>query len=222
MNKSCSVLAIILLFWTPFVALSHELRCGQDVSEGQLLKQAPHGATRINLHTLDVKYSGGSKRFIDEPPHENLDGTHWEYCGYNNETRIHLIHKQIFGRFTGTLLFEDTGHALLAGHTVLIDPKMKYILGVEQENGMDGELWSLFDTSGKKLWSGYAGITKRDEIKGNAYDAVYAQFENLRVNDAANFIADFVCSDGSKKGIVTLKNIKNCWQWLPEYQCKSN
>jgi hypothetical protein len=219
MQKLYSILILLLLLPIHPVAHSYELSCERNINESELLKQSPNGAIRISKHILEVKYSRGSKRFIDKPPHENLDGTHWEYCGYNKETGIHLIHKQNLGRFTGSLLFEDTGRTLSAGQTVLIDSKMKYILGIEQKSGMDGELWSLLDFSGKKLWSGYAGITKKAQINGSAYDAVYAQFENPHLDSASYFIADFVCSDGTKKGVVTLTLIKKHWKWLPEYQC---
>jgi hypothetical protein len=222
MKKFYLIIAFLFLVSANNVAHSYELSCERDVSESQLLKQSPNGATRISKHILEVKYSGGSKRFIDKPPHEDLDGIHWHYCGYSRDVRIHLIGKQISGLFTGTILFEDTGKTLLAGQTVFVAPNMKYILGREQANGVDGETWSLFNIAGARLWSGYAGITKIREINGKPYDAVYAQFEKPRWDGASNVAADFVCSDGSKKGSVTLTLIKNQWKWLPEYQCKSN
>ena len=148
--RKFSILLLLLLLPIHQVAHSYELSCERDVSESELLKQSPNGATRINKHILEVKYSGGSKRFIDKPPHENLDGTHWKYCGYDKETRVHLIHKQIFGRFTGSLLSEDIGRTLSAGQTVLIDTKIKYILGIEKESGMDGELFGLSQNSGDR------------------------------------------------------------------------
>ncbi len=139
-----------------------------DLMEEQVIAGMAGRVSRIDEHVLQIKFAGGERRFADEPPHEPLDGLHWRFCGYSNLTRAYLIGKNHFGRFTGVLLLEDNGIILNAGHTVLFSPSGIAFLAIEQEDGMGGELWSVYGISGEKLWSGFAGILKRDP--GNTYD----------------------------------------------------
>lgn len=214
---TAAVLACVA-FPCPSRAAGDVLSCSnQDYDERAMLRESAGMAARTGKHTFVVKYSGGTKLFVDKPPHAELSGTHWHYCGYNKQSKMSLIGKQTEGLFSGVILFQETGATIHAGHTVLISPDKKYILAVEQEDGMDGELWSLLDFSGKRLWRGYAGITKTMTSKGHTYDSIYAEYENPRRENG--FAADFVCPDGPKKGVVTLKQAGKQWKWLPEYTC---
>ena len=215
-----SALLVAMFIFASVTAYGNELTCNsENISEAKLLKQASHGAERIGKHTLKVKFTKGMKKFIDKPPHEELSGVHWHYCGYDKKAKAHLIGKSDYSLFTGSMLFDETGIVINAGHTVLFSPDMKKLVAIEQEDGVDGENWSLIEVSGRRLWNGYAGITRR--IANNTYDSVYAQFEHPRWDKNSNLTADFVCSGGSAvKGVVILRNIGGSWKWAPHYDCR--
>ena len=205
------------IFFSSYAIADTKLECVRENNEQQLLRQAPGGAARISQHILEVKHSRGAKRFTDKPPHEALSGEHWEYCGYSENVKLHLIHHQTEGSFSGSVLFEETGKVLSAGHTVIVSPDKRKFLAIVQENGKDGEDWTLFEMSGKRLWGGYAGVVAK--ISGNHYDSVYAQFENPQFSADQNLSANVVCSNQSNKGTVTLTKIGVKWKWLPDIMC---
>jgi len=200
----------------------HKLSCmdsqPNSAAETQLLLQAPSGAKRIGEHGLEVKYTGGVERFIDKPPYEPFGkGILWQYCGYDSVSKIHLVSKVEGDLFSGVIVFEADGKTLNAGHTVIVSPDKKQFLAVEQEDGKDGEDWTLYTITGKKLWSGYAGILYR--IPGNNYDSVFAQFVNPEWDKDLNLTAQADCSDKKPKEKVILKNSGFDWNWTPKPHC---
>lgn len=211
------VIVLVQIFLSSYAIADTKLECAGEQGERKLLREAPSGASRISQHILEIKHTRGVKRFTDKPPHEELSGEHWEYCGYNENVKLHLIHHQTEGSFSGAILFEETGKVLSAGHTVIVSPDRQKFLAIVQEDGMDGENWTLFEISGKKLWGGYAGVLWR--ISGNNYDSIYAQFENPYFSEDQNVSAKVVCSNQLNKGVVTLKKIGDKWKWLPEIKC---
>ena len=52
--------------------------------------------------------------------------------------------------FSGKLLFDSTGQLLDAGRSVYMSPDGKRFLAVEQEDGMDGELWAVYDLTARE------------------------------------------------------------------------
>lgn len=223
----CEGIRLHLWIWSVLICVgipcvSHAagdiLDCANDdYDEGVLLQHAAGMAARTHKHILTVKYAGGTKSFVNKSPHPNFGGIDWSYCGYNKDTKVFLIGKEKDDLFSGVLLFQETGVVINAGQTVVISPDKRYILAIEQTDGIDGKEWSLLDFSGKKLWHGYAGMTKKMALMGKMADYVYATYENPRWENA--FVADFVCSDGSRQGNITLTQVKNTWKWLPEYTC---
>ncbi len=220
MLRNAIISAVLALASIAAFATESQLACGESSGavemEKALLKQAPSGATRIGKHILEVRYSRGVKRFVDVPPYDELSGTRWHYCGYDKSRRIHLLGKSIDSLFTGMLLVEDDGRTLKAGRTVYISPGGEKFLAVEQEDGRDGENWTLYTLTGKKLWTGYAGVTER--IPGNSYDSIYAQFVNPIWNDDGSISAQVSCSN-SIKGAVTLRIARDETKWLPVPRC---
>jgi len=218
----------LIVIFIPFVFLSTsalvdgpKLSCSEawqsvDV-EAKLLKLAPNTAKRLSKHVLEVKFATGIKRFEDKPPYEDLSGTRWAYCGYDAEHKFHLIAKSVESLFTGIIILEETGKILDAGHTVLVSPDKSKYLAVEQEDGLDGENWKLFDFSGKKIWGGYAGIIRR--YPGNDFDSVYAQYENPVWDQESNLKADVTCGSGNTAGGVVLKLKNKGWEWEPIPSC---
>ena len=209
------------MFSTNALADGYKLSCSEALQsedvEAKLLKQAPSTSTRISKHILEVRFATGAKRFADKPPYEELSGTRWTYCGYDVENKFHLIGKSDEALFTGIVILEQTGKILKAGHTVLISPDKRKYLAIEQEDGMDGENWTLFDINGKKIWAGYAGIVKR--YPGNNYDSVYAQFENPDWDQDSNIRAEATCGGAKVKGAVVLKLKGKLWAWEPTPKC---
>lgn len=190
---------------------------GNSFNEKKMLLQAPNGAKRISRHVLEVKFATGVKRFTDKSPHEELSGEHWIYCGYNENAGMHLIGVQIEGLFSGKLLLEKTGQILDAGHTIILSPDRQLFFSIEQQDGMDGENWALYDTKGKKLWGGYAGVL--DRLPGNGYDSVCAQFENPHFSSNMTVEAQLSCESCSPGRSVTLQRSNGEWMWDPLVRC---
>jgi hypothetical protein len=87
-----------------------------------------------------------------------------------------------------------------AGHTVLFSPNEKKFLAIEQENGMDGENWTVYDADGKAIWKGYAGTI----TKINGTDSVVSTFDHPQWNKQGELTARFVCASSQVHGVVTL------------------
>lgn len=196
-------------------AATAPLSCETGAHEAALLKQAPSGARRLSTHVLQVRFKGGRRQFPDKPPHGPLSGLHWRYCGYDAEAKAHLIGMSKDSRFSGKLLFEIGGKLIGAGHTVLFSPDRQEFLAVEQEDGMDGELWSIYDTWAKPLWSGYAGTV----TKINGVDSVETTFDTPEWNAQSHLSARYACTESTLKGTVAFSKDSGKWTWLGMSRC---
>lgn len=215
------VILIIVTFVFPMIAFSgdqNKFNC-EDVLQDYFFMQAPHGARRISEHVLEVKYSAGVKKFVDKPPHDDfIGGLHWSYCGYNKNVKVHLIKRQENDLYSGSLLFDETGKVIKAGHTVIFSPNMRSFLAIEQSAGSDGQDWTLYDTSGHKHWTGFSTIS----IPGkptDTYSWEAATIENPSLSDDLQISAHMFCWQSGKKGNVTLKKIGGKREWLPKIEC---
>jgi hypothetical protein len=194
------------------------LSCETAKVERAALQQAPKGARRVETHVLEVVTDKGPKRFIDKPPHDpgDLGGLHWRYCGYIAQAKAHLIEMADEGLFSGDLLLEETGKLLRAGHTVLFSPNEEEFLAIEQEDGVDGENWAVYDANGKAKWKGYAGtIAKVDGI-----DTVVSTFDHPQWTKQGELTARFVCASSKAHGVVTLaRSPSGDWSWRSHGKC---
>jgi hypothetical protein len=192
--------------------LQPALSCEAAKVEKAALAQAPSGARRVETHVLEVATKNGRKRFVDKPPHNEggMSGEHWRYCGYDAQAKAHLIEKTDTGLFSGDLLLEQTGKVLRAGHTVLFSPNGKEFLAIEQEDGVDGANWAIYDTHGKPMWRGYAGTIS----KMGGIEAVVSTFEHPKWTAKGNLTARFVCATSNIHGVVTLtRSPSGDWRW---------
>jgi hypothetical protein len=194
------------------------LSCETAKVERAALAQAPKGARRVATHVLEVITKMGPARFVDKPPHDEgeMGGLHWRYCGYNAQAKTHLIEKTDEGSYSGELLFNETGRLLHAGHTVLFSPDKKEFLAIEQEDGVDGENWAVYDAEGKVMWKGYAGTV----AKVNGVVSVVATFDHPQWNKQGELAARFVCASSKVHGIVTLaRSPSEVWSWRGQGKC---
>jgi hypothetical protein len=178
-------------------------------------KQAPNGVVRVSRYVLQVRTINGPRRFVDKPPHGPLSGLHWRYCGYDANAKAHLIGMSKDSLFSGKLLFEVNGKLIGAGHTVLFSPDRQEFLAIEQEDGMDGELWSIYDTGGKAKWSGFAGTLKRVD----GVDSVESTFDHPHWNRQSQLSARFACTASTLSGTVTLTRNAGNWNWSGKATC---
>jgi hypothetical protein len=194
------------------------LSCETVNVEHAALRQAPRGARRVNTHVLEVIIRKGSQRFVDKPPHDEggMSGVHWRYCGYDAQAKAHLIEMTDEGLFSGDLLLEETGKLVRAGHTVIFAPNGKEFLAVEQEDGVDGENWTVYDTTGTTMWKGYAGTT----AKVGGIDTVVSTFERPQWTTQGQLTANFVCASSKFHGVVTLtRSPFGNWTWRGHGKC---
>lgn len=198
---------------------SKELSCFDgDTSkkEAVYINKSQGLAKRVDEHTLEVSYLKGKYRFKDIPPYdEPLDGISWRYCGYSADVKLHLIEKHDNETFTGVLFNDLTGFIINAGYKVSFSQNSQFYFAALQENGMDGEMWSLYNIAGNELWSSYAGISER--INDITY--AYAELSNPRwIN--SELTAQAACkSDNTKTAQVSLKYDHGSYVWWPKLNC---
>jgi hypothetical protein len=192
------------------------LSCENQKVESITLKQAPKGARRVSKHVLEVMSQTGPRRFRDKPPYDELGGVVWRYCGYDAPAKVHLIEVSDENVYTGDLLWDETGKLLRAGHTVLFSPNRQVFLAIEQEDGVDGEDWTVYDISGKPIWKGYAGtVAKVDGI-----DQVVSTFVDPHWTPQGELTARFVCTSLKTNGVVTLvQSPSGHWSWRGHGKC---
>ncbi|MFZ6678973.1 hypothetical protein [Undibacterium sp. Tian12W] len=175
-----------------------------------------HQPSRPSQHVLEVKYANGKRRFVDQPPHEELGGKHWFYCGYDANLKVHLIGKTEDALSSGVILRHSDGRIFPAGHTVLFSSDQKKFLAIRQQNGLDGEDWAIYQLYGKKLWAGYAGVlsvSAKDD-----YARVVAEFLNPAWRSNNVLEADLSCEDQIKRKIsIRLDQARP--QWLNASGC---
>ena len=194
------------------------LSCETAKAEGAALAQAPKGVRRVATHVLEVTTKKGTTRFIDKPPHDEGDmgGLHWRYCGYNAQAKAHLIEKTDESSYSGDLLFNETGRSMHAGHTVLFSPDEKEFLAIEQEDGVDGESWAVYDADGKVMWKGYAGTV----AEVNGIESVVSTFDHPQWSKQGELTARFVCASSNAHGVVTLARSRSeAWSWRGHVKC---
>lgn len=194
------------------------LSCETQKAERAALKQAPKGARRVSKHVLEISLKNGAKRFVDKPPHDDagMGGLHWRYCGYDADVKAHLIEMTDENIYSGDLLLGDTGDLLHAGHTVLFSPNRTAFLAIEQESGVDGENWTVYDMGGKTLWKGYAGTTT--QVEGS--DMVVSTFERPHWTKQGELTARYVCASSKAGGAVTLaRSPSGSWRWRGHGKC---
>jgi hypothetical protein len=192
------------------------LSCEKQKVESIALKQAPKGARRVSKHVLEVMSQKGPRRFVDKPPYDELGGVVWRYCGYDAPAKVHLIEVSDESVYTGDLLWGETGKLQRAGHTVLFSPNRQVFLAIEQEDGTDGEDWTVYDINGKPIWKGYAGtVTKVDGI-----DHVVSTFVDPHWTPQGELTARFVCTSLKTNGVVTLApSPSGHWSWRGHGKC---
>lgn len=195
------------------------LSCSRDVAESAALRQAPSGARRAGPHLLKVVSQKGTKRFRDEPPHDEggMAGVHWRYCGYDPTNKVHLVEKTDDGLFTGQILLDENGKLLPAGHTILFSADGMKFLAIEQESGVDGESWAVYEKGGKVIWSGYAGATS----KARGAEVVVSTFDRPEWNRNGELTARFVCTSSKAIGRAVLTRLRTgVWGWQADVQCR--
>ena len=145
-----------------------------------------------------------------------MSGVHWRYCGYDAQANAHLIERMDEGLRSGELLFGQTGKRVHAGFSVLFSSDRNAYLAIEQEDGVDGEDWTVYDATGKAVWKGYAGaVAKVDGI-----DNVVSTFEHPQWNAQGELTARFVCASSKASGVVTLaRSSAGAWSWRGHGKC---
>lgn len=218
MKKIVFTIFALALPMMAFAADPYKLNC-KEKPEHDLFKQAPHGAKRSSKHVLEIKYSAGVRKFIDKPPYDQfVEGLSWEYCGYNENVKAHLILRRDEAWYSGSLLFEESGKVTKAGSTVVFSPNKLNFLAIQQWAGADGQDWNLFDTAGHKLWNGFSTIdVPRKPTDTYTWEAV--TIDNPSLSDDLQISAHMSCWQSKKEGRITLKKVGGKWEWLPKIEC---
>jgi hypothetical protein len=87
---------------------------------------------------------------------------------------------------------------------------MKEFLAIEQEAGVDGEIWAVQDMTGETVWKGYAGTL----AKVDGVEMVVSTFEQPEWTKQGQLTARFVCASSKAQGTVTLvRSPSGGWNW---------
>ena len=134
-----------------------------DMENPSLLKQAPSGAKRIDKDTLQVNWKNGTHLFKAVPPGDDAGserGENWLYCGFNSTAKLHLLANKI-DTSESRILNEINGEIILADLSVSapISPNGKLIFSSYQPDGMDGQIWAIYDRNNIRVWEGASNIT---------------------------------------------------------------
>jgi hypothetical protein len=194
------------------------LSCETQKVERAALKQAPKAVRRVSKHVLEVTTTKGPQRFVDKPPHDEVEmaGVHWRYCGYHAHAKAHLIEMIDESSYSGDLLLEETGQLMDAGHTVLFSPNKKEFLAIKQDAGVDGENWAVQDMTGQTIWTGYAGTVANVD----GVEMVVSTFERPQWTTQGELTARFVCASSKAQGTVTLvRSPSSGWGWSGHAKC---
>lgn len=193
------------------------LSCESGRTERDALKRTPAKVKRPAKHVLVVVTAKGPQRFVDKPPYdEPLSGVSWQYCGYDNQAKAHLIGKIDEDIFTGVLLFDETGATLPAGETVWFAPNRQAFLAAVQPNGLDGQNWSVAGIDGKPIWQGYAGMP------GKERGQFLSQFTAPQWSARGELRTAYACAGPSgKEGVARLiRSADGKWGWhVPKNAC---
>jgi hypothetical protein len=118
--------------------------------------------------------------------------------------------------YSGDLLFDETGRLVHAGHTVLFSPNKKEFLAIEQEDGEDGENWTVYDAGGKARWKGYAGTT----AKVDGIEVVISTFDHPQWTRQNELTARYVCASSKSRGVVALtRSPSSGFTWRGNGKC---
>ncbi|MGA2673607.1 MAG: hypothetical protein ABSE99_10310 [Terracidiphilus sp.] len=180
-----------------------------DRNEIAILRKAPHGAKRIGKHTLEVNWTQGVRRFVDnECTGNEIGGSCWEYCGYNASFHLHQINHEKDDLFTGVLLDDTSGKLLPGGGSVIFSPDGKRYLASSQWDGKELSDWKLYSREGILLWAGDSGITGKN-------DGILAEFENPSWSSSGDLLVDSVDSASGKRYVLILmQGADKKWKWV--------
>jgi len=177
--------------------------------EAARLRQAPHGASRLRKHILQVHWQSGAHQFKDVAPYMqgDMDGLYWTYCGYDSEAGVHVIQKNGSDLLTGLLVDEKTGSILPGGFSVVFSPDSRQYITYEQEEGAELHNVKLYTRAGKLLWSGHNGLLSADG------QTVTAEFLRIYWDASGKLLAEFKEDGGRKQTLTLAMNAKGEWSW---------
>src|SRR4051812_25186858 len=99
MKMLAALIGLLLAVFAPALRAQDDVDCAplfrHQEGEAALLKTSPHGASRPTVHRLVVAWSHGKRDFVDKAPYleGGEEGMRHLYCGYDRESRMHVIYK---------------------------------------------------------------------------------------------------------------------------------
>ncbi len=218
MNKILT-LAIIIVLIGGDIGYCRTISCAPDDSENELIGRYGSGKVkRIDKHTLEVTYGTGKKRFNNQSLLDgHLEEVSWKFCGCDNAMGVYLIGMRDGAFYSGVLIYYVSGKVSKAGYTVIIAPDNTKYLAIEQEDGIDREMWTVYTANGTTIWKGYGGVIKLNKRPRYIYD--YALYNNPRWDNNI-LMADYECMNTARHGIVKLLKREGSWSWEPTVKCE--
>ncbi|KVG66829.1 hypothetical protein WJ33_26095 [Burkholderia ubonensis] len=183
----------------------------EKVAEARLLRETQGKATRVSVHLLLVKAAGRVLEFRDVPSNEALMDVHYAFCG--SRDGYSLVGWANGDVFTGKLIDEKSAQVSPGGLRVIFSPDRQAYLTVEQEDGMDGEDWTVhYANDGKASWKGHSFFRSK---------SASIELDDPRWTDNGELIASAVRWD-KPDAIARLVKVGRTWSWRVAESYRAN
>lgn len=211
--------AVLAAQQLPVCAETLSLDCSAPISDREEQKHIQQFAkgvvARKSKRELQVSVNGNIIRFIDKPPYDEPEGTHYRFC--DRKDGFILIAVDNGDLFSGNLINEATGQVTAGGERVVFSADKRAYFTSEQPDGLDGNVWSIYRIDGRRSWSGFSFIPRN----GNP-DYKSADLFNLKWQTNGELSAEANCAgqiDMNMKWKVKLVKIDGKWDWSPKRKC---
>jgi hypothetical protein len=108
-------------------------------------------ASRPSEHLLQLHVAGRTLSFRDKPG-DGLENIAYYFC--TSHDGYTLIRWDDSNWFTGELIDERNGKVLPGGSSVWFSPDRRAYLTEHQEDGMEGQVWTIYWADGREAWRG--------------------------------------------------------------------
>lgn len=180
-----------------------------DTPEGRAFEQKlmnqTHGlASRPSEHVLQLHVAGKTLSFRDQPG-DGLDNIAYFFCASHDGYT--LIQWNDSNWFTGQLIDERTGNILPGGSSVLFSPDRRAYFAEHQEDGMEGQVWTIYWADGRRAWQD----DNYFPLDAHRHPDAYVQLEDPAWTANGELTAK---SSGAAPGpLAKLIKVNGKWSW---------
>lgn len=180
--------------------------------EASLMAKTKGMASRPSAHVLVVRVAGKTLTFRDVPG-EPLSNIAYRFCtSHDGYTLIRWENGDVF---TGELVDESTGKILPGGQSVLFSPDRRAYFADRQEDGMDGQVWTVYSADGRRAWEGASFFPAGPQVDPKSVHSL----SSPGWSTTGELVAQAECLNGSPAPAKLIK-VNGIWSWHVPTRCK--